>query len=78
MKQAKAAADQPKTLDALVAISDLAIGHRFQDRIPRLSDVARIVALASRVLRFGDIDERISAENAAVLAQEAEPDLAPA
>jgi hypothetical protein len=67
MKPTKAA-DQPKTLDTLVAISDLAVAHRFQDRTPRLSDVARIVALASRVLHIRNIDERISVENAAVLA----------
>jgi hypothetical protein len=67
MKQPKAAADAPKALDTLVAISDLAIGHRFQDRTPRLSDVAKAVALGSRLLRFSDIDERISTENAAVL-----------
>jgi hypothetical protein len=69
MKQQPAkAADQLKTLDVLTAIADLAVGHRFQDRTPRLSDVARAVGLSSRLLRFGDVDERISTENAAVLA----------
>jgi hypothetical protein len=68
MKQPKAAADAPEALDTLVAISDLAVAHRFQDRTPRLSDVARIVALASRVLHIRNVDERISVENAAVLA----------
>jgi hypothetical protein len=68
MKQPKAAADAPKALDVLVAISDLAVGHRFVDRTPKLVDVARAVALASRLLRFENIDERIETENAAVLA----------
>jgi hypothetical protein len=69
MKQpAKASAEQTKTLDVLVEISDLAVGHRFVDRTPKLVDVARAVALASRLLRFSDVDERIEIENAAVLA----------
>ena len=68
MKQAKAANGQTKTLDVLVEISDLAVGHRFVDRTPKLVDVARAVSLASRLLRFSNIDERIETENAAVLA----------
>jgi hypothetical protein len=69
MKQpAKAPADQPKTLDVLVDITDLAIAHRFVTKTPKLVDVARAVALASRLLRFTDVDERIETENAAVLA----------
>jgi hypothetical protein len=66
MKQPKAAADQPH-LDVLVNITDLAVGHRFVDRTPKLVDVARAVSLASRLLRFSNIDERIETENAAVL-----------
>jgi hypothetical protein len=68
MKQPKAAADAPKALDVLVSITDLAVGHRFVDRTPKLVDVARAVSLASRLLRFSNIDERIETENAAVLA----------
>jgi hypothetical protein len=68
MKQPKPANGQAKTLDVLVEISDLAVGHRFVDRTPKLVDVARAVALASRLLRFENIDERIETENAAVLA----------
>jgi hypothetical protein len=68
MKQAKAANGQTKTLDVLVEISDLAVGHRFVDRTPKLVDVARAVSLASRLLRFSNSDERIETENAAVLA----------
>jgi hypothetical protein len=67
MKQPKAANGQT-AIDVLVAISDLAIDHRFPDRVPRLSDVARTVSLASRLLRFKDIDERNATENEAVLA----------
>ena len=68
MKQPAKAADQAKTLDTLVTISDLAIDHRFGERKPRLSDVARVVAFASRVLHIRDLDERIATENACVLA----------
>ena len=38
------------------------------ERPPALADVARIVAAASRVLRIADVDERISVENAAIMA----------
>jgi hypothetical protein len=41
MKQVKPAADAPKALDTLVAIADLAVGHRYVDRNPKLVDVAR-------------------------------------
>jgi hypothetical protein len=68
MKQAAKTSDAPKALDTLVGISDLAIGHRYVDRTPKLVDVARAVALASRLLRFSNIDERIETENAAVMA----------
>jgi hypothetical protein len=69
MKQPAKTSDAPKALDTLVAISDLAVTHRFVDRTPKLVDVvARAVALASRLLRFENIDERIETENAAVLA----------
>jgi hypothetical protein len=70
MKQpAKAPAEAaPKTVDVLVDIADLAIGHRFVTKTPKLVDVARAVALASRLLRFSNIDEKIETENAAVMA----------
>jgi hypothetical protein len=68
MKQPAKTSDAPKALDVLVAIADLAVGHRYVDRTPKLVDVARAVALASRLLRFENIDERIETENAAVLA----------
>jgi hypothetical protein len=68
MKQAKPANGQTKTLDVLVEISDLAVGHRFVTKTPKLVDVARAVSLASRLLRFDNMDERIETENAAVLA----------
>jgi hypothetical protein len=68
MKQPKTSNGQTKILDVLVEISDLAVGHRFVDRTPKLVDVARAVSLASRLLPFSNIDERIETENAAVLA----------
>jgi hypothetical protein len=67
MKQPKAANGQT-AIDVLVAIADLAVGHRYVDRTPKLVDVARAVSLANRLLRFSNIDERIETENAAVLA----------
>jgi hypothetical protein len=68
MKQpAKTIEQQPKAADVLTAIVDLAIAFRFAERVPTLSDLARLVSSASRVLHVRDLDERISAENAAVL-----------
>jgi hypothetical protein len=68
MKQpAKVTTESPKALDALIGIVDLAIAVRFAERVPTLSDLARVVAASSRVLHIRDLDERISTENAAVM-----------
>jgi hypothetical protein len=68
MKQpVKITTEQPKALDALISIVDAAIPYRYPNGAT-LADMARLIASASRVLRVGDIDERISAENAALLA----------
>jgi hypothetical protein len=61
------AIERPKALDTLVAIIDLVIPHRYPDRDPSLSDIARLTSTASRVLRFSNLDERIETENRAVL-----------
>jgi hypothetical protein len=68
MKQPAKTTEQPKALDALIGIVDLAIAFRFAERVPTLSDLARVVAASSRVLRIHDLDERLSCENAAMLA----------
>jgi len=65
---AKAPVDQrPKALDTLVQIVELVIPLRYTDRDPSLSDIARLTSAASRVLRFGNLDERIETENRATL-----------
>jgi hypothetical protein len=64
---AKATDNRPKALDTLVALIELIIPHRYHDRDPSLSDIARLVSNASRVLRFSNIDERIETENRATL-----------
>jgi hypothetical protein len=70
MKQPKTttATEQPTALDTLVGIVDLAVPCRWPDRTPTLGDLARLTGTASRCLRFDNVDERISTENAAVLA----------
>ena len=60
--------ERPRPLDVLVGITESAIAFRFADRTPTISDVARVVAQASRVMHIRDLDERISVENAAVMA----------
>ena len=67
MKLPAKTTEQPKAVDALIGIVDLAIPYRFPSRIPTLSDLARLVSSASRVLHVRDLDERISVENAAVM-----------
>ena len=68
MKAPAKTTEHPKALDALIGIVDVAIPYRYPERIPTLSHLARLVASASRVLHVRDLDERISVENAAVLA----------
>jgi hypothetical protein len=68
MAKTTTTAERPKALDTLIGIVDLATTFRFVDRTPTLSDLACLTATASRCLRYDDIDERISTENAAVLA----------
>jgi hypothetical protein len=67
MKQNAKSTEQPKALDALIGIVDVAIAFRFAERVPTLSDLARVVAASSRVLHIRDLDERISVENSAVM-----------
>jgi hypothetical protein len=59
---------KPKAVDCLVGIVEQAIAFRFTERTPTLSDLARLVNTASRLLRFQDVDQRIETENAATLA----------
>ena len=61
------ATERPKALDVLVAIIELVIPHRYPDRDPSLSDIARLASAASRVLRFSNLYERIEVENRATL-----------
>jgi hypothetical protein len=58
---------RPKALDVLVGIVDIVLTFRFAERTPTLSDMARIVSTASRLLRFSNFDERIETENQVVL-----------
>jgi hypothetical protein len=67
MKQPVKTEQPTKAVDALTAIVDVAIAFRFAERVPTLSDLARVVAASSRVLHIRDLDERISVENAAVM-----------
>ena len=61
-------AQRPKAADVLVNISEAAIDFRYFNRKVTLVDIGRVVIAASRVLRYDNVDERISVENAAVLA----------
>ena len=63
-----AATEKPKAVDTLINIVEQAIALRFTERDPTISDLARTVNTASRLLRFQDVDQRIEVENAATLA----------
>ena len=47
---------------------EFVVAFRYTERTPTISDLARVVNTASRLLRFSNLDERIEVENAAVLA----------
>lgn len=67
MAKATATTERPRALDVLTSVSQAAIDFRFGDKSPKLSDMARIVSVASRLFRFSNLDERIETENAALL-----------
>ena len=53
----------------LTNITEQALNFRYVDRQqPNLVDIGRCVIAGSRALHIGDLDERISCENAAVMA----------
>lgn len=60
--------ERPKAIDVLVGLTEIALEYRYADRTPTISDMARTVAVASRLLRFSSLDEKIEVENLAVLA----------
>jgi hypothetical protein len=60
-------AAKPKSIDTLAAITELALNYRFAERTPTLSDVARLVNVASRLLRFDSVDAKIEIENATTI-----------
>jgi hypothetical protein len=59
---------QPKALDTLTGIVELVLSFRYADKTPSLVDIGRAVIAASRAMHIKDLDERLSVENAAVLA----------
>ena len=60
-------AARPKSIDTLASITEQALAFRYPDRSPTISDLARLVNTASRLLRFSDLDHRIEVENATVM-----------
>ncbi|MGO9400784.1 MAG: hypothetical protein ACLP19_23515 [Xanthobacteraceae bacterium] len=61
-------AERPKPVDVLVGVTEIALAYRYPEKMPTISDMARTVSTASRLLRFSNLDERIETENQAVLA----------
>jgi hypothetical protein len=59
--------ERPKAVDVLTGVIEQVIPYRFDGREPTISDLARMVSTASRLIRFDNIDERIEVENATVL-----------
>jgi hypothetical protein len=61
------ATEKTRAVDCLIGIVEQAVAFRFTERTPTISDLARVVNTASRLLRFGDVDERIETENKVTL-----------
>jgi hypothetical protein len=59
--------ERPKVLDTLIAIVELVIPHRYPDREPSLSDIARLTSNVAGVLRFSNRAERTEVETTATL-----------
>jgi hypothetical protein len=66
--QSSTQAERPKPLDVLIGVTEIALEYRYANRTPTISDMARVVSTASRLLKFSNLDERIEVENLAVLA----------
>jgi hypothetical protein len=60
--------EKPKAVETLTNIVEQAIAFRFTERSPTIGDLARLTNTANRLLRFSDIDERLSVENATTVA----------
>ena len=60
--------EKPKAVETLTNIVEQAIAFRFTERNPTIGDLARLVNTGSRLLRFSDVDERLSVENATTVA----------
>ena len=59
--------DRPTALDTLTNICELAIEYRYQKKPPSLADLVRLTGAASRALRYDNVDEKITIENAVVM-----------
>ena len=60
--------ERPRIIDVLVGVTELVVSYKYPDRTPTISDLARTVSIASRLLRFSNLDEKIEIENQVVLA----------
>jgi hypothetical protein len=58
---------RPKAVDLLTSVTEQVLTFRYGDRQLTLADLARVISSASRLLRFGDMDERIETENKALM-----------
>jgi hypothetical protein len=60
--------ERPRAIDVLVGVAEIALEYRYSEKAPTISDMARTVSIASRLVRFSNLDEHIQTENLAVLA----------
>ena len=51
-----------------LGVTEIALAYRYPEKTPTISDMARTVSTASRLLRFSNLDEKIETENIALLA----------
>jgi hypothetical protein len=59
---------RPRAVDVLVNVAELALSYKYPDRVATISEMSRTVSIASRLLRFSNLEEKIEVENQVVLA----------
>ena len=66
-KAATTTEQRPRGIDVLVGVVEIVLAYRYPEKTPTISDMARTVSIASRLLRFSTLDEKFEIENQAVL-----------
>jgi hypothetical protein len=58
---------RPRAIDVLVNVAELALSYKYPDRVATISEMSRTVSIASRLLRYSNLDEKIELENQVIM-----------